>query len=185
MLFEPLAIEGAFRIGIEPIADERGFFARTFCAETFAEHGLETDFVQRSTSFNLWRGILRGLHYQIEPHAEIKIVRCTRGAVFDVIVDLRPHSATYRRWKAIKLTAENHLMIYIPAGCAHGFQTLVDETELIYEITPAYEPSAARGIPWNDPTLAIKWPVAQPILSPADRNWPGLTSADNGSVYPK
>jgi dTDP-4-dehydrorhamnose 3,5-epimerase len=172
MLFEPLAIEGAFRITIEPIADERGFFARTFCAETFAERGLETDFVQRSISFNARRGTLRGLHFQDQPYAETKIVRCTRGSAFDVLIDLRPQSTTYRRWQSLELTADNRWMAYIPAGCAHGFQTLVDETELVYEITPAHRPEAARGIAWNDPTLAIKWPLEDSILSPADRNLP-------------
>jgi dTDP-4-dehydrorhamnose 3,5-epimerase len=175
MLFEPLAIEGAFRIAIEPIADERGFFARTFCAETFAKHGLETNFVQRSISFNARRGTLRGLHFQDQPHAETKIVRCTRGSAFDVLVDLRPRSATYRRWQSLELTAENHSMVYIPTGCAHGFQTLVDETELVYEITPAYKLGAARGIAWNDPMLSIKWPETERVLSPADRNWPRLS----------
>jgi dTDP-4-dehydrorhamnose 3,5-epimerase len=181
MLFEPLAIEGAFRIVIEPILDERGFFARTFCAAAFAKRGLKTDFVQGSISYNRRQGTLRGLHYQNGPHAETKIVRCTQGSAFDVLVDLRPHSPTYRRWQSLELTAENRDLVYIPAGCAHGFQTLVDNTELHYEITPAYEPAAARGIPWNDPTLAIKWPLADPILSLADRNWPCLLAPQSGS----
>ncbi|MGA2895714.1 MAG: dTDP-4-dehydrorhamnose 3,5-epimerase [Xanthobacteraceae bacterium] len=174
MLFEPLAIEGAFRIVIEPLGDERGFFARSFCAETFAKRGLQTDFVQRSISYNARRGTLRGLHFQDQPHAETKIIRCTRGAAFDVVIDLRPQSTSYRRWQAVELTAENRWMVYIPAGCAHGFQTLVEETELVYEITPAYEPAAARGIAWNDPTLAIKWPEGEPVLSSSDRHWPRL-----------
>lgn len=172
MLFEPLAIEGAFRIEVEPIADDRGFFARTFCAETFAERGLEPNFVQRSISYNARRGTLRGLHFQDQPYSETKIVRCTRGSAFDVLVDLRPQSASYRRWQAVELTAENRWMVYIPAGCAHGFQTLADGTELFYEITPAYEPSASRGIAWNDPEFAINWPLKQAILSPTDRSWP-------------
>jgi dTDP-4-dehydrorhamnose 3,5-epimerase len=177
MLFEPLAIEGAYRITIEPIADERGFFARVFSADTFAERGLKADFVQRSISYNHRRGTLRGLHYQVEPHSETKIVRCTRGAVFDVLVDLRPHSTTYRRWQSLELTAENRAMVYIPPGCAHGFQALVDETELIYEITPAYVAAAGRGIAWDDPLLAIGWPIREPILSTADRNLPPLMNA--------
>jgi dTDP-4-dehydrorhamnose 3,5-epimerase len=172
MLFEPLAIEGAFRIAIEPKSDERGFFARTFCAETFAKRGLETNFVQRSISYNARRGTLRGLHYQDQPYAETKIVRCSRGAAFDVLVDLRPQSTSYRRWQAVELTAENRWMVYIPVGCAHGFQALADGTELVYEITPAYEPTASRGIAWNDPELAINWPLMQAILSPTDRSWP-------------
>lgn len=174
MRFEPLTIEGVFRIEIERIADERGFFARTFCAQTFIERGLQPDFVQCSISYNARRGTLRGLHFQEQPHAETKIVRCTRGAVFDVVVDLRPHSATFRRWHALELTAENRDMVYIPSGCAHGFQTLVNETELVYEITPAYKPEKARGIIWNDPALGIDWPVQEPTMSDADRNWPNL-----------
>lgn len=176
MIFEPLAIEGAFRIGIEPIADERGFFARIFCAETFARLGLATDFVQRSTSYNRRRGTLRGLHYQTEPHAETKIVRCSRGAAYDVVVDLRRNSPSYCRWQALELTADNRAMVYIPEGCAHGFQALVDDTELVYEITPAYKPEAVRGILWSDPTLAIPWPTPEPILSPTDRTWPCLAT---------
>ncbi|MFZ0423168.1 MAG: dTDP-4-dehydrorhamnose 3,5-epimerase [Xanthobacteraceae bacterium] len=176
MLFEPLAIEGAFRIAIEPICDERGFFARLFSADAFAERGLEADFVQRSISYNHRRGTLRGLHYQIEPHGETKIVRCSRGSAFDVLVDLRPDSPSYGRWQAVELTSDSRLMVYIPAGCAHGFQTLADDTELTYEITPAYLPAAAQGIAWDDPDLAIRWPVQDPILSAADRNWPRLTA---------
>ena len=120
MLFEPLAIEGTFRISIELMTDERGFFARSFCAKSFAERGLVTDFVQRSISYNERAGTLRGLHYQVRPHAETKIVRCTRGAVFDVVVDMRQHSPSYRRWQSVELTADNRQMVYIPPGCAHG-----------------------------------------------------------------
>ena len=174
MKLEKLDIPGVYRIAIEPAADERGFFARTFCAETFAKWGLATDFVQRSMSYNKKRGTLRGLHYQAEPHAETKLVRCSRGAAFDVIVDLRPKSAYFGAWETIELSAENRHMIYIPAGCAHGFQTLVDDTELLYEITPAYVPEAARGVRWNDPALAIPWPMANPVVSAKDSGLPLL-----------
>ena len=174
MLFEPLAFDGTFRISIELMTDERGFFARSFCVKTFAERGLITDFVQRSISNIERAGTLRGLHYQVRPHAETKIVRCTRGAVFDVVVDMRQHSPSYRRWQSVELTADNRQMVYIPPGCAHGLQTLVDHTEVVYEITPAYMPAAARGIRWDDPTLAISWPIAAPILSPADFGRPRL-----------
>ncbi len=174
MKLEPLDIAGAYRLLIEPIVDERGFFARTFCAATFAEWGLETEFVQRSISFNKKRGTLRGLHYQAAPHGETKLVRCTRGAAFDVVVDLKPGSKSRRRWQALELTAENGMMVYIPKGCAHGFQTLVDDTELLYEIMPAYMPEAARGIAWNDPDLAIAWPISEPVLSARDAALPRL-----------
>jgi dTDP-4-dehydrorhamnose 3,5-epimerase len=178
MRFTALPIPGAYRIAIEPITDERGFFARTFCAETFRAQGLPTDFVQRSVSFNARRGTLRGLHYQASPHAESKIVRCLRGAVFDVLADLRRSSPTYGRWHAETITADDRGMIYIPAGCAHGFQTLVDDTEIAYEITPAYVPEAARGIAFDDPQLAIDWPVAEKTLSPADRARPAFAAAE-------
>jgi dTDP-4-dehydrorhamnose 3,5-epimerase len=176
MIFEPLAIEGAFRIAIESVADERGFFARAFCKETFAAHGLVA---QRSISYNARRGTLRGLHYQDPPHAETKLVQCSRGAVFDVLLDLRPRSQSFRRWLSLPLAAENRAMVYIPAGCAHGFQTLADDTELAYDITPGYNPGLARGIAWNDPALAIPWPIGHPILSAADRQWPRLAELGN------
>jgi dTDP-4-dehydrorhamnose 3,5-epimerase len=176
--FEPLPIAGAFRIETEPAEDERGFFARLFDAEEFRSRGLEADFVQRSISFNRRRGTLRGLHYQAEPYAETRIVRCTQGAAYDVIVDLRSRSPAFGRWHAVELTAPNRTAIYIPPGCAHGFQTLVDDTELYYEITPAYVPVAARGIRFDDPTLAVRWPLADPILSKRDRALPPLEAVE-------
>lgn len=178
MRFEPLPIEGAYAIGLQPAEDERGFFARTFSAEEFVERGLATDFVQRSISYNRQRGTLRGLHYQASPHQENKIVRCTRGAVFDVIVDLRVGTPGFGRWHAVELTADNRTSLYIPPGCAHGFQTLADDTEIYYEITPAYVPEAARGVRFDDPDLAIAWPVADPILSDRDRGLPLLRSLE-------
>ena len=176
MIFEPLPLSGAYRIRPAPAVDDRGFFARRFCSRTFAERGLETDFVQRSISFNHRRGTVRGLHMQMPPFAETKIVRCTRGAAFDVIVDLRAGSQTYRRWHGEELTAENRVMIYVPKGFAHGFQTLSDATELDYEITPEYRPDAARGIRFDDPALAIPWPLANPLLSPRDAALPPLAT---------
>lgn len=175
MKFVPLDIPGAWRIDIEPRADERGFFARTFCADEMAAHGLVTNFPQRSVSFNRKRATLRGLHFQAEPHSETKIVRCTAGACFDVVVDLRPGSARYRQWHGEELSAGNRRMLYIPPGCAHGFQTLADDTEIYYEITPAYVPSAARGVRWNDPGLAITWPILDPIMSERDATLPEVT----------
>jgi dTDP-4-dehydrorhamnose 3,5-epimerase len=140
--------------------------------------------VQRSLSYNRRQGTLRGLHYQAEPHSETKIVRCTRGAAFDVIVDLRLDSPTFGRWQALELTADNRIMAYIPAGCAHGFQALVDETEIYYEITPEYVAAAARGLRWNDSKLAIPWPIGNPIVSARDANLPGLGGAATSRPIP-
>ncbi len=174
LTFEPLPLPGAYRIRMNPTADERGFFARRFCAEAFRHRELECDFVQRSVSFNLRRGTLRGLHFQAPPAMETKIVRCTRGAAFDVIVDLRRGSPTSGRWHGEELSADNRMMLYVPMGLAHGFQTLMDDTEIDYEITPAYVPDAARGVRFDDPTLAIGWPVANTIVSTRDRELPLL-----------
>lgn len=177
VIFEPLPIPGAFRIRLARLGDERGFFARRFSADLFAEQGLETDFVQRSVSFNARRGTLRGLHFQIAPHAETKLVRCTRGAAFDVLADLRAASSMRGRWHGEEISADNRTILYIPAGVAHGFQTLADATEIDYEITPAYAPEAARGVRHDDPTLAIDWPIAERIMSARDLSWPGLQAA--------
>jgi dTDP-4-dehydrorhamnose 3,5-epimerase len=174
MQFEPLRLAGAYRISLQPHTDERGFFARRFCAAEFAVRGLQTDFVQRSLSFNARRGTLRGLHFQGAPHGETKLVRCTRGAAFDVIVDIRQDSATFGQWHAERITAENRLILYIPEGFAHGFQTLEDDTELDYEIFPKYVPEAAAGIRWDDPDVAIGWPIAEVTLSDRDRQLPLL-----------
>jgi len=174
MHFAALPIPGAFRIELERREDERGFFARTFCADEFRARGLVTDFVQRSLSYNARRGTLRGLHYQAAPHAETKIVRCTTGSAFDVVVDIRHGSPAFGRWHAETLSSENHAMIYIPAGCAHGFQTLADATELYYEITPVYVSEAARGIAFDDQKLQISWPLPNMILSDADRAHPAF-----------
>lgn len=174
LTFEPLPLAGAYRIRMNPAADERGYFARRFCAEAFRGRALECDFVQRSISFNLRRGTLRGLHFQAPPAAETKIVRCTRGVAFDVIVDLRAGSATYGKWYGEELSADNRVMLYVPKGFAHGFQTLRDETEIDYEITPAYVPDAARGVRFDDPTLAIGWPLVDVVVSSRDRELPLL-----------
>jgi len=178
MKFVPLPLPGAFRIELERSEDERGFFARTFCADEFRAQGLITNFVQHSVSFNARAGTLRGLHYQADPHAETKLVRCTAGAVFDVLVDLRRSSPAFGRWHAETLSADNHVMLYIPAGCAHGFQALADRTELCYAIAPAYVPDAARGIAFDDPDIGIAWPIANPILSELDRARPKLAQAE-------
>jgi dTDP-4-dehydrorhamnose 3,5-epimerase len=175
LTFEPLSLAGAYRIRMNPSADDRGFFARRFCAEDFRRRGLEYDFVQRSISFNLRRGTLRGLHFQAPPGLETKLVRCTRGAAFDVILDLRPDAPTFGKWHGDEITADNRVMLYVPKGFAHGFQTLVDGTEVDYEITPAFSPGGARGVRFNDPRLGIPWPVPNPIVSTTDLGLPILS----------
>jgi dTDP-4-dehydrorhamnose 3,5-epimerase len=172
MIFQSLPLAGAYCIELRPIADERGTFARRFCAATFRAHGLESDLVQRSISVNLRAGTLRGMHFQAPPHLEAKLIRCTRGAVFDVMVDLREGSATYGRWHGEELTAYNGRMLYVPKGFAHGFQTMLDDTELDYEITPAYVPGNDRGFRFDDPLLSIPWPVERVIMSDRDRALP-------------
>jgi dTDP-4-dehydrorhamnose 3,5-epimerase len=175
MMFRETKLAGLFIIEAEPIVDERGAFVRTFCAREFAARGLETGFAQCSASFNAKAGTLRGLHYQIAPHEEAKLVRVTAGAIYDVAVDLRADSSTYGQWVAVELTAANRRMLYIPRGFAHGFQTTVDASEVFYQIAPFYEPASARGIRWNDPELAIAWPDgAAPILSARDQAFPFL-----------
>jgi dTDP-4-dehydrorhamnose 3,5-epimerase len=168
MRFERLAISGAYLIEIEPRADERGFFARTFCEEEFATEGLVVRFSQSSISFNARRGTVRGMHFSAEPHAEAKLVRCTGGAIQDVIVDLRPDSKTYLEAIGVKLSARNRHALYIPKSLAHGFQTLMDETEVLYSIDIPYSASAARGIRWNDPAVKIDWP--EPITTIFERD---------------
>jgi dTDP-4-dehydrorhamnose 3,5-epimerase len=172
MIFEPAALEGAFLLHLEPRADERGFFARSFCQEEFAAHGLPAAFVQCNVSFNRARGVLRGMHFQREPRPEGKLVRCTMGAAVDVIVDLRKDSSTFCRWQSFEITAENRRAVYVPPGFAHGFQTLVDGVELLYQMTEFYVPGLAAGVRWDDPAFGIEWPVANPILSERDRSYP-------------
>lgn len=172
MIFSPTPIPSAFLIEIEPHGDERGFFARTVCVEEFARHGLNGQFAQQSVSWNSRRGTLRGLHYQVAPYEEIKLVRVTKGAIFDVILDLRRDSAHYLRWHAVELTADNRRTLYIPKGVAHGFQTLEEGSEVFYQISQAYIPGHSYGVRWNDPAFAIDWPLADPILSERDASYP-------------
>ena len=171
------AIGGAFLVDIEPAHDERGFFARTFDAQEFARHGLASAFVQVSISYNRRKGTLRGLHYQAEPAVEAKLIRCTRGSIHDVIVDLRPNSPTYLRHVAVTLDAENHRALYVPPMCAHGFQALEDDSETLYQIDTAHTPEAARGVRHDDPTLALSWPLPVTVISDKDRAWPLLAQA--------
>jgi len=171
MIFTELALKGVYVIEPERREDERGFFARTFCVEEFSTHGLSPTVVQCNISFNRHRGTLRGLHFQSPPHSEAKLVRCTRGNIYDVIVDLHPDSRTFKQWVAIELTADNRRMLYVPEGVAHGFQTLADDTEVLYQMSEFYHPESARGIRWDDPAFEIKWPLANPILSDKDRSF--------------
>ncbi|HEY6863573.1 MAG TPA: dTDP-4-dehydrorhamnose 3,5-epimerase [Burkholderiales bacterium] len=172
MKFVATPLAGAFVVELEELADERGFFARSFCRDEFARHGLEPAVAQCNVSYNAQRGTLRGLHYQAEPHPEAKLVRCTRGAVWDVAVDLRPGSPTLHRWFALELTADNRRALYVPAGFAHGFQSLTDSSEVLYQMSESYRAELARGVRWDDPRLAIPWPVAPAIVSERDRALP-------------
>jgi dTDP-4-dehydrorhamnose 3,5-epimerase len=171
MIFAESPLAGAFVIDIDRMTDERGFFARSFCIEEFAAQGLTTDVNQCSVSYNARRGTLRGLHYQVEPHDEAKLVRCTAGAIFDVIVDLRPESPTRHRWFALELTAQNRRSLFIPKGFAHGFETLADETEVYYMISMPFVAGTGRGLRWNDPALDIRWPLAPAVMSARDASY--------------
>lgn len=179
MIFHETKLAGVFEVIPEPTADQRGFFARTWCAREFAEHRLSSKLVQCSISSNVKKGTLRGIHYQVAPHAEIKIVRCTQGAIFDVAVDLRPHSPTFRQWVGITLTAANHEMLYIPEGCAHGFLTLDDNTEIFYQMSEFYNAESARGARWDDPAFQIAWPAKPIVMSERDRTYPNFYWSDS------
>ncbi len=183
MRLEPQPIAGTYLLVPEPMVDERGFFARVLDAAQLAAAGLATAFPECSVSYNRRRGTLRGLHWQASPHHEAKIVRCLRGAVFDVAVDLRRNSATFGRWLGFTLDAENRHALYVPEGVAHGFQCVCDDTELFYHISTPYIPSAARGLRWNDPRLAIAWPLPdEPLLSPRDAALPFLADLTPGDI---
>jgi dTDP-4-dehydrorhamnose 3,5-epimerase len=173
VLFAETELAGAYVVDLERREDERGFFARAWCASEFGEHGLSTRLVQCNLSFNARQGTLRGMHFQRDPHAEAKLVRCTRGSVYDVIIDLRPESPTYMRWLGVELSAENRRALYVPEGFAHGYQTLVDDTETFYQVSEFYAPEAEGGVRWNDPAFGIEWPHPDaPLLSPKDASWP-------------
>lgn len=171
MKFLSTPFRDVYLIEHELIEDSRGFFTRSFCEKEFKQKGLHANFVQCNLSFNKKKATLRGMHYQIEPSAEVKCVRCIRGEVFDVIIDLRPDSPTFGKWESFLLNEDNRYTLYIPKGFAHGFQTLQDNCELYYQMSTPFAPEYARGIRWNDPTFAISWPLALPILSPKDENY--------------
>lgn len=172
MNFVETKLKGAFVIDIERREDQRGFFARAWCQKEFEAHGLINCFAQANIGFSYKKGTVRGMHFQMNPYQEVKLARCTMGRIFDVIVDLRPESKTYRQWIGVELTDDNRRMLYIPEGCAHGYQTMVDNTEVVYDTSKFYAPQYATGVLFNDPVFGIEWPVAVEIISDADRSWP-------------
>jgi len=172
MIFTATQLDGAWLIDLEPREDERGFFARIWCRQELAAQGLDTDIAQENLSLNRHRGTVRGLHFQRPPHEETKIVRCTRGGIFDVIVDLRPRSPSYLRWQGFELTAENRKALYVPKGFAHGFQTLASNAEIIYQISEFYAPNSAGGYRYDDAAFRIAWPLPVTVISERDLSWP-------------
>jgi dTDP-4-dehydrorhamnose 3,5-epimerase len=174
MNFRETELPGVFEVRLEPKPDERGYFARTWCQQEFAAHGLSSTIVQCNTSFNLKKGTLRGMHYQQAPNAEIKLIRCTRGKIFDVILDLRPQSATFKKWTSLILSSTGQNMIYVPEGCAHGFLTMEDDTEVFYQMSEFHSPESARGVRWDDQAFKITWPEKVVVISERDRSYPNF-----------
>lgn len=172
MIFTETKIPGVFEINLELRTDERGFFARSWCQREFEERGLNPRTVQCNVSFNAKKGTLRGIHYQEAPFAEAKIVRCTQGAIYDVVLDLRPRSTAFKNWIGVELTSKRRNMIYVPDGCAHGFLTLEDNTELFYQMSEFYHPELSRGVRWNDPAFQIAWPSEVQQISERDASYP-------------
>lgn len=176
MIIEETALKGVMIVSLKRIADDRGFFARTFCAREFQAAGLNSGFVQANMSYSRSRGTLRGLHYQIAPFQEAKLVRCVVGAIYDVAVDLRSDSPTFRRWLGVELSAENGTMLYVPEGFAHGYLTLRDSAEVVYQVSQFYAPESERGVRWNDPAFGIEWPITPKVISAKDANIPDFIS---------
>ncbi len=174
MIFRETKLRGVFEIDCERKTDERGFFARSWCQREFESNGLNPKLVQCNVSFNTRRGTLRGMHYSVPPYAEAKVVRCTRGAIYDVVVDLRPGSPTFKSWVGMLLTAANRHMVYVPEGCGHGFLTLDDETEVFYQMSEFYNAESARGVRWNDPAFQIVWPEKVAVISERDGTYPSF-----------
>ena len=172
MKFIETKLKGTYIIELEPMEDERGFFARTFCQDEFRKNGIDFNIVQCNISYNKKKGTLRGMHYQIAPYEEAKLVGCIRGAIYDVIIDLRVGSSTYCQWFAVELTEENYKMLYIPKGFAHGFQTLEDNTVVFYQMSEFYYPECARGVRWDDSTFEIEWPLSEQVMSKKDLSYP-------------
>jgi dTDP-4-dehydrorhamnose 3,5-epimerase len=172
MIFRETALKDAYVVDLEKREDVRGFFARAWCGKEFEKHGLIPRVVQANTSFNKKKGTMRGMHYQIAPHAETKAIRCLKGAIFDVIIDLRPDSPSYKKWFGVELTAENRTMLYVPEQFAHGFITLEDNTEVFYLVSEYYAPDCERGIRYDDPAFGIAWPAQIEAISEKDKTWP-------------
>lgn len=172
MIFTETELQGAYIVEVHQVADRRGFFGRAWCSREFAEHGLQTTMVQANIAFSAKRGTLRGLHFQHKPFSEAKLVRCVRGAAYDVVVDLRPDSPSFLQWVGIELTQDNYQMIYAPEGCAHGYLTLADDTEMTYSVSQFYEPAAESGVRYDDPAFGIAWPEEIRVVSGKDRGWP-------------
>lgn len=181
MIFTPTKLPDVYLIDLEQRTDRRGFFARSWCQHEFAAHRLNTKIVQCNVSFNPTQGTLRGMHYQAAPYAEAKLVRCTMGALYDVILDLRPDSPTYLEWLGVELSAHNRRMLYVPEGIAHGYQTLLDNTEVFYQVSQFYHPQAEGGVRWNDPAFGIVWPeTSHRIISEKDQRWPDYVPQGQG-----
>jgi len=176
MIFTETSLNGLYLVDLLRLEDERGFFARSWCQKEFEEHGFNSQLVQCNISFNKRRGTLRGMHYQTAPYEEAKLVRCTRGALYDVVIDLRPTSQTFKSWFAVELTSANHRALYIPEGFAHGFQTLTDNTEVFYQMSAFYHPESAKGIRWNDSEFSIEWPIEALVVSEKDNSYPNWSS---------
>ena len=172
MIFTETDLQGAYVIDVEPIKDNRGFFARGWCKSEFEDQGLKSQIVQCNLSFNHSKGTVRGMHYQLDPFREVKLIRCIRGAIYDVIIDIRTNSASFKSWFGIELSEENRRMLYVPEGFAHGYQTLFDNCEVFYQVTEYYQPNHEYGIRWNDPVFDIKWPLHATIVSDKDKTYP-------------
>ena len=183
MLFSETELKGAQIIEIEKMEDNRGFFARAWCQREFEKHGLTARILQVNISFNKEKGTLRGMHYQMAPYEESKFVRCTSGAIYDVVIDLRPDSPTFRRWTGVELTETNYKMLYVPENFAHGFQTLEDNTEVTYQVSQFYTPASESGIRWDDPAFGIKWPLEPRVMSDKDSSWPDHIISPQSEAY--
>jgi len=175
MIFTETKLEGAYLVDLERFEDDRGFFALSWSAEEFAARGLESKLAECNVSFNRKKGTLRGMHYQTAPHGQVKLVRCTRGAIFDVIIDLRANSRTFKQWTSAELTANNHRALYVPMDFAHGFQTLEDDSEVFYQMSTPYVPGSGRGVRWDDPAFGIEWPKAERIMIERDIQYPNFS----------
>lgn len=180
MIFQATRLEGVFIIELERLTDERGFFARMWCTEEFEAHGLNSRLVQCNISYNKKAGTLRGMHYQVAPYAEAKLVRCTIGAIYDVALDLRPESPTFKQWVGVELTADNRRSLYIPEGLAHGFQTLLNDSEVFYQMSEFYYPDYAQGVRWDDPAFSIEWPIETKVVSSKDRSYESFEGSGVG-----